>query len=138
MSEAHFPDYLLETNQRATPENIALYRAAEEGDIVKVRELLNNVEVSCDFFYHPQEHKNALHIASEKGYDDVVELLLSPRHGKNGANPNALAAASQNSALHFAALNNKIEVVKLLLRAGAKIDAGLKAFILYLSAFYIV
>ncbi len=93
----------------------------------------------------------AIHIASEKGYRDIVELLVSKRadvHAKNGRNCTPLMCASENghlttvqfllksgarvdelntteewNALMYASIGGHQEVVKALLEAGADVNA---------------
>jgi ankyrin repeat protein len=116
----HFDNYLLEENQRPTKENVSLFEAAKNGDINTVNKLLN-AGAQPNFFYHPEEQKNALHVASENGYEDIVDLLL-----QNGAVVNSIAATEQATSLILAAQNSHTSVVKKLLSHGAHVDAGKK------------
>lgn len=58
----------------------------------------------------------ALHIASNDGFIDIVEILLS-----KGANPN-IADKMGNTPLHLAALFGNLQIVTLLLNHGADIN----------------
>ena len=71
-----------------------------------------------DFFCRPEDSKNSLHIASEKGFEDIVETLLQA-----GAAVNANCIANKSTPLHFAAAKEGNEaVVDLLLKHGAEVN----------------
>ena len=70
-----------------------------------------------NYFYRPEDQKNALHIASEKGFTDIVEVLLN-----NGAEVNSISSSDQTTALVLACQNNKVELLQLLLKYGAHIN----------------
>ncbi len=117
-SESHFPDYLLGQNQQNTPENIALFEASLKGDVHQVKALLNK-GAKPNFFYRPEDQKNALHVAAENAHSEVVELLLS-----HGAVVNAIASTDKSTPLVLAAHHdNNVTVIEKLLNAGATIGA---------------
>jgi ankyrin repeat protein len=70
-----------------------------------------------NFFHHPEDNKNALHVAAEGGYTDIVELLLA-----NGALVDAVAITSKATALNLAAQNGHTRVCRLLLSRGADVN----------------
>ncbi len=113
-----FPEYLLQKNQQADPVNLALFTAALNNDIAGVRGAIAN-GAKVDFFFRPEDSKNALHVAAQNGYIAVLEELL-----RAGAHVNAVAVSSQDTALTLAAQNGRLEAVELLLRNGAEVNAG--------------
>ena len=68
------PSYLLAENQLNSNENINLYMAALNGDLNQVKSNLK-AGAKPNYFYRPEEQKNSLHIAAEKGY---LEVLFPP------------------------------------------------------------
>ncbi|XP_076237219.1 ankyrin repeat domain-containing protein 54 isoform X1 [Calliopsis andreniformis] len=64
---------------------------------------------------HDEKGRTPLHIASCRGYTEMVELLL-----QHGANPNQRDCLG-NTPLHLAAVTNQISVVTLLLNAGSDV-----------------
>ncbi len=120
----HIPEYLLGENQQVTDENVALFHASAKGDLSAVRSLLSK-GAKPNFFFHPQEQKNSLHIASEHGFTEIVDLLLT-----HGAVVNAVAASDKSTALILAARHARnLAVVDRLIKAGADINAGNKSVI---------
>jgi ankyrin repeat protein len=117
-STEKFDSYLLEENQRPTKENVSLFEAAKHGDVGAVKKLLSQ-GAQPNFFYHPDEQKNALHVASENGHEEIVDLLL-----QSGAVVNSVAATEQATSLILAAQNSHTSVVKKLLSHGANVDSG--------------
>lgn len=117
-SEAHFPEYMLGKNQQSTPENIALFEASLHGDVAQVRAQLNK-GARPNFFFRPEDQKNALHVAAEHGHLEIVELLLD-----HGAVVNAIAATDKSTPLILAAhLPNNVPVIEKLIHAGANVLA---------------
>ena len=68
----------------------------------------------------PEERHLALALASQYGHADIVELLLDAGEDPNRFNP--LGGHSHCTPLHQAALCGHLEVVKLLVERGAKLD----------------
>ena len=94
---------------QASPEEI--FKAAAEGDLAKVREL---VEKNPELVNARDEEKSTLlHGAAAAGHIDIVKYLLS-----KGADINARNNANQNPLL-YAAFHGKAAVVSLLLEKGA-------------------
>ena len=119
-NHSNHEEYLLEQNQLPTSDNIALFEASLHGDFGRVKSLLQK-GAKPNFFFRPEDQKNALHVAAEKGHSvELIELLL-----KHGAVVNSIAAADQTTALILAAQNAHLHVVQCLLSHGARIDAGL-------------
>ena len=80
--------------------------------------------VSAGADVSPKDHHGwtALHEAADGGYKDIVQLLLD-----NKADVNAITS-SKKTALHYAAcgghlVDHKVDIVKVLLDWGAKVDA---------------
>lgn len=118
-AESGFPEHLLACNQESSPENLALFKSALAGSMMGVETALAK-GAKPDFFFRPEDQKNALHISSERGSAHIVTALLDA-----GANVNCVAISSKNTALILAAQFNHSEVVKILLERGADVNAGL-------------
>ena len=96
-----------------------LYKFAEDGNVQKLKELLENKGVEFDINWaNLKENGNtALHVAVEKGHDKVVELLLA-----NGATVNKMNDDGKNP-LHIACKKYGIpSIVKLLISNGANVN----------------
>lgn len=100
------------------PSGVAeLRRAVADRNLSRIREILNNgVDVNET---HPMDGSTSLTYAAEKGFADVAELLL-----ETGASPNKYREGADAIPLVLAAMNDHIEVVRLLLDAGA--DANVR------------
>jgi len=102
------------------PEYMRLILAADDGDVEKVKELVNKENV-YNLFYHPQHGlKTALHCAAERGYSEVVKVLLTEgaivdyRDGEK-MTPLLRAAFSPN--------DNTLSIITLLKEKGANHNA---------------
>jgi len=102
---------LAENLTESTPLMAATYR--RHADIVKL--LLKHGANIDNVNMHGQ---TALSMASEHDISDVMGILLEHR-----ANPNIAETTEGWTALHFACFNDQIEAVRLLLNAGADVDA---------------
>jgi hypothetical protein len=92
----------------------ALYSAAENGDIEKVRSLLKSgANVNDDNVIG----ETSLNVAVEKGSIEIVELLLD-----KGVNVNR-RGFFEYTALHRAAQNRRSDIVRILLDAGADVNS---------------
>jgi ankyrin repeat protein len=120
LQSGHFPSYLLGQEQANNPENRAVFHAAASGNIKDLR-LAFQQGGKPNFFYHPEDQKNALHVAAEKGYADIVQLLL-----ENGAVVNAITGKDHATPLILAARLDSPVVVETLARAGGNVNAGRK------------
>jgi ankyrin repeat protein len=89
-------------------QNTALYKAAKRGDVIAVRQLLS---AGSDPNEAPNRNR-PLVAAAARGNTLIIRLLLDA-----GAKPDW-------DALQMAAFGNHSEAVRLLLRAGAPVDAG--------------
>lgn len=110
------PKYLKVENQSTTPENLRLIEGATAGNVIIVSDALK-AGAKVDFFYDPEERKNALHIAAEQGNDKVTTILLDA-----GAVVDAVAATTQSTALNFAASSSANTTAGILLKAGADVN----------------
>jgi ankyrin repeat protein len=111
------PEYLLAKNQENSPENMKLFNAASIGSLTAVETCLQKGG-KPNFFHRPTDQKNALHVASENGYAEVVKSLIA-----GGAVVEAIAASSKDTALVLAGAGGHESTVKVLLEAGADISA---------------
>eukprot|EP01035_Chromulina_nebulosa_P025176 gene25176-32845_t len=116
--QQEFPDYLLSKNQLPSNDNIDLFYAALEGSHSKVNSLLKN-GAKPNFFHRPEDNKNSLHVASEHGYDDIVELLI-----KHDAVVDGKVTSTYDTPLLLACRNNHITTVQLLIKHGANVNTG--------------
>ena len=93
-----------------------LHAAAIGGDC-EVVELLLNATVTPDTKAKDKDGWTALHLAALHGYDKIVEKLLSVSevHARD---------RGQRTALHMAATGSHTNLVKLLLRAGVRVNAA--------------
>ena len=98
-------------NDRST-EELKLFEAITAGDELTVRALLSTpgVRIECE----DDEGMTPLQHAAYKGNADLCELLL-----EHGADVNTNGHNHGYSTLTFAALSSKVDVVNLLLNAGA-------------------
>jgi ankyrin repeat protein len=101
-----------------TNENIKLFAACESGWVSLVNQWLGKGG-SPDYFHRPEDQKNSLHVAAENGHTDVVVALL-----EHGVQVDSIAITTKSTALIFASQNEEPMVTKLLLQAGAKVDAA--------------
>jgi ankyrin repeat protein len=120
--EQDYPEYLLQKNQVATEDNLELFQAALRGSVTDCDRLLRR-GAKPNFFYRPEDHKNAIHVAAEKGFYEVCKVLI---HG--GAEVNSIAAFDHSSPLTLAAFNDDADLIKLLVDHGAHINHGALRF----------
>lgn len=118
-----YPEYLLQENQLATDENVGLFHAANKGNIAECERLLKR-GAKPNFFFRPEDQKNALHVAAEHCFVDIVKLLL-----QHGAEVNSIATSDQSSALTLAAHNNDPNLIRILLESGAAINHGILSLV---------
>jgi ankyrin repeat protein len=112
----HFAEHLSQSNQEASPENIALFKAAKAGSMSSVQNALAK-GAKPNFFFNPEDSKNALHVAAEEGHTDVVNELLA-----NGAVPDCLVVGSKDTALTLACQMDREKIADTLIKAGADIN----------------
>ena len=80
------------------------------------QEVLNILHENPDDVFQTDNNGNtSLHIASEKGYYQIVKTLI-----KNGSKINAQNKCPGWTAVHFAAYEGHVEILELLLDSGAK------------------
>lgn len=94
-----------------------LIAASKYGDLSLVNRLL---DTGADPNTDTEEGKTPLIFASERGYTDIVKLLLS----KGKANPNTTSTSTGNTALIFACRHGYTDVVQALLNANADPNAS--------------
>ena len=70
------------------------------------------------FFYHPEDQKNSLHVASQGGHLEVVKYLLSV-----GAVIDVETGMDQSSSLVLAAQEGHLDVLSFLISAGADVNS---------------
>ncbi|CAH0387286.1 unnamed protein product [Bemisia tabaci] len=92
----------------------SLCRAVNRGDLGTVKNLFSV------FGFNWQELAGGYLLvctAAEQGFTDIVKFLI-----ENGAEVKDFIKAFENTPLHFAVLNNKLELIKILLDKGVSID----------------
>lgn len=94
---------------RSTITERRMRAAAATNNTIMMKQLLNS-GVSPN--HHDEQGRTPLHLASCRGYTEIVYLLL-----EHGADPNRRDCVG-NMPLHLAAVTGKISVVTLLLKAG--------------------
>jgi len=100
----------------------SLLSAAEDGDVELVKELL---KASADLNRKDEMGNTALHLAAKDRHDpasnsrrtEVLKALVKAKADVNARNVNG------RTALHFAAMAHVVENVKILVAAGADVDA---------------
>ena len=65
--ENSVPEYALARNQQETQANVDLFNASEKGNLKSAKAAVANGGTP-HFFYHPEDQKNSLHVASQGGY----------------------------------------------------------------------
>jgi hypothetical protein len=68
-------EYLLGKNQEENEENKDLFQAAKAGDMAAVMAALQKGG-RPNFFCHPEDHKNSLHVAAEHGALEICQVRL--------------------------------------------------------------
>lgn len=111
------PDYLLQSNQIKSDENVALFKSALAGSMTGVTNAIGKGG-KPNFFFRPEDQKCSLHVAAEGGSTEICELLL-----EHGAAIEVIAAASQSTPLLLAAQNDQLSVVQLLISRNANVNA---------------
>ena len=103
------------------PEYMKLFSAAHDGDVKKVKKLVNKENVN-NLFFHPEDgFKTALHCASEMGHCEVVKTLLQIEEvmvdyrDKEGMTPLLRAVFSPN--------DNTLSIIDLLIIGKAQRNA---------------
>ena len=98
--------------------NKEMIKAAKKGDIEKARMLLSQDETLIDA--RDKDGSTALHCATWKGLQSMVEFLLSQGADVNARNQNDHWGTT---ALHAAAHANQPAIAELLIEAGADVNA---------------
>ena len=100
-------------NQHASK---SLMSAVREGRLERVRELINSF--GLPYSRNQSEGYDLLRTAIERRHTEIANLLLASGCKVNKKNKNRV-----NSPLHYAAINGEVELVRVLLNKGAKVDA---------------
>jgi ankyrin repeat protein len=119
---SHFdpvPEHLLASNQESTKENVSLFKSALAGSLFGVRHALEQ-GAKPNYFYNPEDSKNALHVAAEHGHEEIVVELLT-----HGAVVDSHVVGSKETALLLALCNQHNKICRILIDAGANINAGI-------------
>lgn len=96
--------------------NFPLHRAVERRDVERVRRLLQG-GIKPDV--RDNHQVTALMLAAERGYDEIVEVLIKAGANVNAKNRPSAFEEGRRSALHRACEAGKVSTVKLLLELGA-------------------
>jgi hypothetical protein len=95
-----------------------LFKSSKAGSLTGVRNALNN-GAKPNYFYNPEDSKNALHIAAEEGHLEIVRELLD-----HGAEIESIVKGSKETALLLAARELHLHVIQYLIERGANCAAG--------------
>ena len=95
--------------------------AIRKDDVAKVKELLAARPALALGSDSPG--KGWLHLAADKGQEEIVALLLEAKADVNAPGDRATTAGSNETPLHIAARNGHAGVVRRLLAAGANVNA---------------
>ena len=79
------------------PDNNALHDAAAGGDLVQVQSQVGNFDINVKGEYE----ETALHKAAEKGYVDIVKLLLTFNPNVNATNVSTIKIERRLSEVYF-------------------------------------
>lgn len=109
---SHSLDFLLENK---IP--LDLFEAAATGEYSKVKELVESNPNLVSEYAH--DGFTALGLASYLGHKDIVEYLIEKGADINSASKNSMKVMP----LHSAVATNKVDIVELLLKNGAKVNA---------------
>lgn len=110
-----FIDNLKKANHRDYNCHKKLFYAVSNNDIKTVQELLdsNSYDVNC----FDDKQRTCLHVASSRGYVELVRVLL-----EYGANPN-IRDCVNNLPIHLAIISSHVQCVTVLLEAGTDIHS---------------
>ena len=124
------PFHFLEAYQKETPENVALFAAAEKGDGAEVKALLERGAYANWFEEARSGGMTAVHVAARAESSDALDALLAFEAADAAYAPrfDLKSTASKSSPLHEAAQAGAAANVALLLAApGVAID-GVNAY----------
>ena len=108
---------ILKLKDLLTPKEERFLKAAENGDLKKIKSMLNKeVNIKTLINAVDKENNTALILASKFGYHEIVKILI-----ENGADIDA--RNNENSTALIEASSFYYEVVKLLIENGADINA---------------
>jgi ankyrin repeat protein len=118
-----FQEYLLGDQQARNPANIALFEAVATGERRDVREVLKrHPTASPNWFNAEEDSKNAFMLACERGFFDLIDLLLD---APVPACIEAKQLSSGNTPIFFAVIYNPISdtILNKLIERGADVRA---------------
>ncbi len=115
--ETAIPEYALAKNQEESQANVDLFHAAEKGNLKSAKAAVASGGTP-HFFYHPEDQKNSLHVASQGGHLEVVKYLLSV-----GAGLDVETGMDQSSSLVLAAQEGHLDVLSYLLSQGSDVNS---------------
>ena len=124
------PFHFLEAYQKETPENVALFAAAEKGDGAEVKALLERGAYANWFEEARTGGMTAVHVAARAESSDALDALLAFEAAEEAYAPrfDLKSTASKSSPLHEAAQAGAADNVAALLAApGVAID-GVNAY----------
>ncbi len=104
-----------------------LFEAVYVGNLAKVESLLEDGKLNVNV---PWNNETVLRQAVKAGRVDILERLLAEK----GINVNAVDR-NRDSALSFAARNGNVEMVNILIRAGAEFTASDKKSLIFSAAY---
>ena len=121
-----FPVLRAEEHQASDSDITAFIKAAEGGDLETVRSLIGRVDVNAEH----KDHGRALKRAIVKGHPEIVRFLI-----ENGADVNHAGRFKYTPlfALTWAKHDSVVEIAKLLVRAGADVEASADTQVGYLT-----
>ena len=117
------PDYLRGENQ-----NVALFEAASEGDVDRLREALNN-GANANYFDQNGELLGALHaVARSHSASENGSALCATELIEKGARVSAALISNRNEAIHEAAAFGSKDVCRVLLESSPQCAGSENAF----------
>lgn len=120
-TSSEYQGYLLRDQQASNDANKALFDAVESGERRGVREVLKTYQdASPNWFNTEEDSKTAFMIACEKGYFDLIDLLLD---AKVPAQLEAKQLPSGNTPIFFSIIYNPISdtILNKLIEKGADV-----------------
>jgi len=116
--------FFVKTESSLSPQEIAFFDAAVNGDARKVCELIGS-GISVDVRDNRQLpwEETALMQASLKGHAEVVKVLLAAGADVSAKDKHLPESPGENQPLHYAAAGGNVDVIKQLLIAGADPNA---------------
>jgi len=124
----------LDINQQIFLGYTPLFYAVENNKKDAVEYLIKknaDINAKVKFWYYKTINRTVLHIACDKGYYDIVKLLLDN-------NINLITEEEEANPLHYACQAGNVEIVKLLLERGFDINQKTNSSSNHLRIIYIL